>query len=105
MTGRYIQFNLNRENTYIRSLVNLGDEKFTFTIRWDEEYDYFLLDIQNLDAEYIVCGVALVNNLIIRKKELPYVLLYTHLNGELYEPTIDCINEFGFTYDDGNEES
>lgn len=99
---KYIQFKLDRNNTYISGLTDLGDSKYTFVIRWDEDYDYFLMDIQDLNGDYIISGVALVNNLLIRNVKLPYTMLYTHLNNEVYEPTIDNITEFGLVYEDGN---
>ena len=101
MTQRYIQFNLNRDNTYISGLTDIGDSKYTFVIRWDEDYDYFTMDIQDLSGEYIISGVALVNNLLIRNVKLPYVFYFTHLNDDIYEPTIDNITEFGLVYEDG----
>ena len=104
MTTNYIQFNANRESDYISSLVSLGDEMFTFVLRWNEYCNCFFMDIIDLDGNYIISGIALVNNLFIRHYKLPYVLFFTHQQGKNYEPTIDNMNEFGLYYDDGAEE-
>ena len=101
---KYIQFNLNRNNMFVSFLNDLGGEKFTFTLRWDEYSECFFMDIQDLDGKYIISGRALVNNLIIRNQNLPYIMMFTHTQGETYEPTIDNIMEFGLFYDDGEVE-
>lgn len=98
---KYIQFKLDRNNTFVNFLTDLGDNKFTFTLRWNDYSDCFYLDIQDIDATYLISGLALVNNLIVRHPALPYVMLFTHLQGEIYEPTIDNIMEFGLFYEDG----
>ena len=98
---KYIQFNLDRNNTFVDFLIDLGENKFTFTLRWNDYCDCFTMDIQDIDANYLISGLAVVNNLIIRHKNLPYIMLFTHIYGETYEPTIDNINEFGLFYEDG----
>lgn len=101
MALRYLQFNLDRANTFVSFFTNLGENKFTFTIRWNEYCNCFFMDIQDIDANYLISGLAIVNNLTIRHPNLPYVMLFTHIQNETYEPTIDNINEFGLVYDDG----
>lgn len=104
MALQYLQFNLDRKNTFISSLVDLNEDKFTFTLRWNEYCDAFNMDIQDIDNNYLISGLALTNNLIIRHQDLPYLMIFTHINDETYEPTIDNIKEFGLVYDDGEEE-
>ena len=104
MTTYYIQFKADRNNTYISSLVDLGDEKFTFTLRWNDYCDCFFMDIQDIDANYLISGLALTNFLPIRHPKLPYNLLFANINNETYKPTIDNIDEFGLFYDDGESE-
>ena len=100
MTQYYINFNLDRENTFVKFLVDLAKNKFTFTLRWNDYCDCFFMDIQNLDGDYILSGRAVVNNLVIRHPDLPFLLYFSHLQGETYEPTIDNISEFGLFYED-----
>lgn len=104
MTTYYIQFNANRNNTWISSLTDLGDEKFTFSIRWNDYCNCFFMDIQDLDSNYLISGLALTNFLPIRHPKLPYNLLFAHIDNKTYEPTIDNITEFGLFYDDGEVE-
>ena len=101
---QYIPFNLSRNNDYIRSLVDLGDDKFTFIIRWNEYCDCFFMDIQDLDGNYLLSGRALVNGLIVRHHDLPFGMVFLQLQGKTYEPTIDNINEFGLVYEVEEEE-
>lgn len=103
MTLYYIQFNADRNNTWTSSLVDLADEKYTFSIRWNDYCNCFFMDIQDLDGNYLMSGLALANNLSIRHQKLPYKMLFTHIDGKIYEPTIDNITEFGLFYDDGEE--
>ena len=72
MSYQVIRFKLNRNNDYISSLVDLADNKFTFTIRWNEYCDCFFMDIQDLDGNYLLAGRALVNGLLIRHYDLPF---------------------------------
>lgn len=104
MTLQYLQFNLDRQNTFISSLTDLSDNKFVFTLRWNDYCNCFYMDIQNLDGQYLISGLAITNNLIIRHQDLPYIMLFAHINGEVYEPTIDNITEFGLVYDNGEEQ-
>ena len=101
MAKRYLQFNLDRLNTFVSFLADLGENKFTFTLRWNDYCDCFFMDIQDIDNNYLVSGRALTNNFIIRHYDLPYVMLFANLQGETYEPTIDNIKEFGLIYEDG----
>lgn len=101
MTQQYIQFDLDRNNTFVSFLTDLGENKFTFTLRWNDYCDCFFMDIQDLDNNYLLSGRAVVNNLIVRHQDLPYTMLFTHVQGETYEPTIDNISEFGLFYEDG----
>lgn len=102
MALEYLQFNLDRQNTYISNLVDLANNKFTFTLRWNDYCNCFFMDIQDIDANYLLSGLAVTNNLIFRHQKIPYPLMFIHINGETYEPTIDNIKEFGLMYD--NEE-
>jgi len=95
----YKTFKLNRNNDYISCLVNLGEDKFTFIIRWNEYCDCFFMDIQDLDGNYLLSGRALVNGLIVRHHKLPYNMVFLNLQGKNYEPTIDNIEEFGLIYE------
>lgn len=100
MTQRSLQFNLDRNNTFVSFLTDIGENKFTFTLRWNDYCDCFFMDIQDIDANYLISGLAVVNNLIIRHQDLPYVMIFAHLQEESYEPTIDNITEFGLLYED-----
>lgn len=104
MTVYCIQFKVNRNNTWVSSLVNLGDEKFTFSLRWNDYCNCFFMDIQDIDSNYLISGLAVTNYLFVRHPKLPYKLIFSHLDNKPYQPTIDNIQEFGLFYDDGETE-
>jgi hypothetical protein len=94
----------NNENKYVKYFIELGENTFIFTVRWSNYCNCAFLSITDDDDNDIVSGVALVNGLKIRHNKLPYVLFFTQINGETYEPTIDNIaDEFVIIYDNGEE--
>lgn len=106
MTIQNIQFKgFNRDNSYNNYLIVIGDNTYSFIIRWLDYCDCAFLNINDEDGEPIISGKALVNNLKIRNNLLPYAFMFVHINNETYEPTIDNIaEEFALIYDDGEEE-
>jgi hypothetical protein len=40
--------------------INLDEEAFTLTFRWNSRLDYYVMDIQDAEEEYILQGVAVV---------------------------------------------
>ena len=96
----------NENNPYIKYFIDLKDNTYIFTVRWNSYDETAYLSIYDYEDNPIVVGKALVNNLKIRNNKLPYVLYFVHLTGETYEPTIDNIaSEFAIAYDDENEVS
>lgn len=98
--------NFNTENPYVRYFVELKEETYIFVVRWNYYCNCAFLSILDYDNNSIIDGIALVNNLQIRNKQLPYILEFMHLTGETYEPTLEAIaEEFAFVYDDNSEVS
>lgn len=96
--------NLNNNTPYKQYFINIGENTYIFTVRWNEYCDCAFLSINDYENNPIISGVALVNGLKIRNNNLPYMFLFTQINGETYEPTIDNIaNEFVLVYEDGEE--
>jgi len=96
--------NFNEQNPYNQYFINLKDNTYIFTVRWNDYDEIAYLSISDYEDNPIVSGKALINNLKIRHHILPYVLYFVHLTGETYEPTIDNIaDEFAIAYDDENE--
>lgn len=96
--------NLNNNTPYKQYFINIGEYTYIFTVRWSEYCDCAFLSINDYENNPIISGVALVNGLKIRNNNLPYMFLFTQINGETYEPTIDNIaNEFVLVYEDGEE--
>ena len=92
----------NEENPFVGYFITLKEQQFTFHVRWSNYCRCAFLDIEDVNGNPIIMGRALVNNLKIRNKELPYVLTFEHINGKTYEPRLDNIaEEFAFFYDDG----
>lgn len=92
----------NEDNRYVGYFVTLKEQQFTFKTRWSDYCQCAFLDVEDIDGNPIILGRALVNNLKIRNKELPYILTFEHINGKTYEPRLDNISaEFAFFYDDG----
>lgn len=102
MTVQTITFSgINEDNPNNRYFVTLNDENFIFKIKWRNECNCAFLSIADDDNNPIISGRALVNGLYIRNHNLPYVMVFAHINGEKYEPTIDTIStEFALVYDD-----
>ena len=103
MTIQSLSFNgFNENNKYIQYFIELGENTFVFTVKWNEYSKCAFLTITDYEDNDIVMGIALVNGLKIRNVKLPFNLLFTHVNGETYEPTIDNIEkEFALVYEDG----
>ena len=96
--------NFNDQNPYNQYFIDLKDNTYIFTVRYDDYDEISYLNISDYQDKPIVTGKALVNNLVIRNNKLPYVLCFVHLTGETYEPTIDNIaSEFAIAYNDKNE--
>ena len=92
----------NNENPFVGYFITLKEQQFTFHVRWSEYCNCAFLDIEDVDGNAIILGRALVNNLKIRNKDIPYILEFKHINEETYEPRLDNISaEFAFFYDDG----
>ena len=93
---------LNSKHKYIQCFQELKENTYVFTIRWSDYCNCAFLSISDYQDNPIVTGVALVNGLRIRNNKLPYVLFFTQINNETYEPTLDNIaNEFVLVYEDG----
>jgi len=96
---------LNMKNKYIQCFRELKENTYIFTVRWSDYCNCAFLTITDYEDNDIVTGVALVNGLKIRHNKLPYNLLFTQINSETYEPTIDNISEeFVIMYDDSEGE-
>ena len=90
-------------NPNISSTIDLDDRLFNFTVKWNNYAQCAFLWLYDADMTPIVCGRALVNNLLIRtdRRLLPQDLRFAHINGETYEPTLANIGEeFAFYYGD-----
>ncbi len=48
------------EDAYYSYDINLDEEAFTLTFRWNSRLDYYVMDIQDAEEEYILQGVAVV---------------------------------------------
>ena len=92
----------NENNRSVGYFITLKEQQFTFKVRWSTYCRCAFLDIEDVNGNPIIMGRALVNNLKIRNKELPFVLTFKHINGKTYEPRLDNIaEEFAFFFDDG----
>lgn len=93
-------FNENHKNK--RYYVNLGEDTYIFSVKWDDYAECAFLSIMDYNNNPIVTGKALVNGLVIRNVKLPYVFSFLQINAETYEPTLDIIaKEFVLCYEDG----
>ena len=103
---KYFRFkNFNSENKNYRYFITIDDKDYSLVVRWSDECNCAFLSIYDYYNNPIITGRALVNNLIIRNNNLPSVFIFTHLNGETYEPTIDNIaDEFGLYYGELDQE-
>ena len=102
MTYQTIKFNgFNYDNPYVSYFVTLHDNTYNFIVRWNEYCKCAFLTINDNDGNPIITDKALVTNLKIRNKNLPYLLAFLHKNSETYEPTIDNLaSEYFLIYDD-----
>lgn len=92
----------NENNRYVGYFVTLKEQQFMFKVRWSGYCNCAFVDIEDIDGNAIILGRALVNNLKIRNKDIPYILEFKHINKATYEPRLDNISaEFAFFYDDG----
>ena len=105
--AEYIFFNgLNEENRYIRYFVEIKDETYIFTVRWNNYCNCAFLSISDYNNNPIISGIALVNGLIIKNKNLPYNFVFIQINDETYEPTLENISkEFALVYIDDEDRS
>lgn len=96
--------NLSEENRNVRYFIELKDETYIFTVRWSNYCNCAFLSITDYNDNPIISSIALVNNLKIKNKNLPYEMYFMHLFGETYEPTLDNISkEFALIYNDNSE--
>lgn len=101
MTTMFYFDGLTKQNSHIQYITDLGEDRFTFDVRWNTYNECAFLTILDGDGEEIIAGVALRNNLVIRKRELPYMLLFANVNDDTYEPTLDTIStDFAMYYED-----
>lgn len=92
---------LDKNHLSGRYFVTLKDQVFTFLVDWDKEYEKGYLSILDENGTDIVNGLALVNGLFIRKREIPYNLFFTNVLRDTYEPTLDTIStDFAMYYED-----
>ena len=83
MAYKTIQFTeLKENNPYGFMFIDLYNNTFIFTIRWNSYCNCAFLSISDYDDNPIISNVALVNNLRIRNKNLPYILVFSQINGE-----------------------
>lgn len=103
MTINSITFkSFDKEHKYINFFVDLKDDTYVFTLRWNDYSECAFLSITDYENNPIISGLALVNNLKIRNVNLPYDFYFVQINGETYEPTLDNLaSEFAIVYDDG----
>lgn len=95
---------LNYKHSYKAYFVELKNETYIFTVRWNEYCNCAFLNITDYYDNPIISGMALTNGLRIRHNKLPYVFIFRQINGQSYEPTINNIaDEFALIYDDGEE--
>lgn len=98
--AEYIYFDgLNEENPYVQYFLELNENTYIFTIRWNNYCHCAFLSITDYNNNEIVSGKALVNGLIIQNNKLPYTFAFTQINDETYEPTLENISkEFALVY-------
>ena len=99
--AEYIYFDgLSEENKYIRYFIELNEETYVFIVRWNTYCNCAFLSIFDYNNNSIITSRALVNGLIIRNKNLPYNFIFTQVNDETYEPTLENISkEFALVYE------
>lgn len=89
----------NRYNLKTQYFIQLKDTQYVFKCTWNDYADCGFLNIEDINSNKIISGIALVNGLTIRHNDIPYVLYFRHINDKTYEPTIDNISkEFAFFY-------
>lgn len=96
---------LNNEKLNIKYFIELKDETYIFTVRWSNYCNCAFLSISDYNDNPIISSIALVNNLKIRNRKLPYEMYFLHLFGETYEPTLENISkEFALVYEEKDED-
>ena len=93
--------NFNNKNNYNKYFINLKEDTFIFTIRWNFYNNTAYLSISDFEDKPIITGKALVNGLKIRHNKLPYVLYFMQQDGKSYEPTLKNLSKnFVLIYND-----
>lgn len=96
--------NFNEDNRNVRYFIELKDDTYIFTVRWSNYCNCAFLSISDYNDNPIISSIALVNNLKIRNRKLPYEMYFLHLFGETYEPTLENISkEFALVYEEKDE--
>lgn len=96
--------NFDNINSYVNYFIELKDKTYIFTVRWSNYCNCAFLSISDYTNNEIISSKALVNGLVIRNNKLPYKFVFTQINGETYEPTLDNISkEFALVYNDESE--
>ncbi len=69
--------------------TDLDDESFTLTFRWNSRLDFYVMDIENAEEEYIIQGVPLVPS-------YPLLLQYSlsELEGDMFLVPYETSSEF-----------
>lgn len=103
MVAQYIKFkNFNKKHQNKTYFFTIKENTFILKVFWSEDCDCAFLSIYDYNDNPIFEGKALVNNLVIRNYNLPYIFYFINENGETYEPTINNIEkEFMLAYEDG----
>ena len=91
----------NEDNQNNKYFITIKDDTYIFSVRWNKYGNYGNVSIADYNNKPIVLGKALVNNLIIRNKKLPYVFYFAQQNNANYEPSLENISkEFVMFYFD-----
>ena len=99
VTQAFYLHDFNRYNLKNQYFIQLKDTQYVFKCSWNAYGDCGFLDIEDINRNKIISGIALVNGLTIRHNKIPYILYFRHINNETYEPTIENISkEFAFFY-------
>ena len=99
VTQAFYLNDFNRYNLKNQYFIQLKDTQYVFKCSWNTYGDCGFLDIEDINRNKIISGIALVNGLTIRHNKIPYILYFRHINNETYEPTIENISkEFAFFY-------
>lgn len=95
--------NFNRSNQKNTYFVILNNKTYIFLVRWSEYSKCGFITIKDDEGKEIVTGKALVNGLVIRNHNLPYIFYFFQIDGKNYEPTLDIIAEEFVLYFDSED--